>query len=298
VKIKFSIITPTYNRLSSGYLEQCIRSIQNQKQGEFEHEHILVDDGSTDGTANFIKSEIEKDSRIKHIFQQNSGPAMAIRRGIEHVSGDYVIIMGDDDLLPEDSLYLRSKYIKQNPSIDWFYARAHWIDGSLNKITPRFESEFYEEFLYERMLVRNIVNGGTPTVRKEALDQINWPEWLNRSDDYFIWLELLRPERNLKVGFLDEFVYLYRWHKDMHTNSLLSDKRYQEKIKLDNRIRSLHPKGLVFLADEVRKRDQIIGEQGRLIGIIVKLPGWKPLKKMAKKLIKVGNSLRTKHQTR
>ncbi|MFN7160545.1 MAG: glycosyltransferase family 2 protein [Candidatus Gracilibacteria bacterium] len=65
-----TILTPTYNRAEK-FLPQTIESIQNQSEAGFRHEHIIIDNASTDETQRVVAQYMEKDPRIKYI--KNSG---------------------------------------------------------------------------------------------------------------------------------------------------------------------------------------------------------------------------------
>lgn len=246
--IKFSIITTTYNRMESGYLAYNINSIRTQESGSYEYEHIIIDDGSTDDTEEFMKVEVKGDSRLKYFKQKNSGPAKATKRGIEEANGDFVIIVDDDDALTKDSLKKRSEYIVANPGVDFFYAQAKFIDENNNIVDiDRYQSSYYDNFLYLRMLIHNRINAGTPTIRTKFIKEIEWPKWLERSQDYFLWLELLRPKKKINVGFMDKENVLYRVHGNMYSQGLVGSKM-EEKKKLNRRIKKLHPIHYYFIA--------------------------------------------------
>jgi glycosyltransferase involved in cell wall biosynthesis len=87
----FSIIIPTFNRLHS--LPNTIESVLHQIFADFEI--IIADDGSTDGTANWIKEQ--KDERIKYIWQTNAGVCAARNKGATIVQGEYLIFLDSDD---------------------------------------------------------------------------------------------------------------------------------------------------------------------------------------------------------
>lgn len=94
--MKLSIIVTTYN--IENYIEQCLKSIVNQTLQDIEI--IVVDDASTDNTANLVKDFAQKDSRIKTvIFEQNTigGVSSAANAGLDIASGDYVGFADGDD---------------------------------------------------------------------------------------------------------------------------------------------------------------------------------------------------------
>jgi hypothetical protein len=105
------------------------------------------------------------------------------------------------------------------------------------------------------MLAENFIQGGTTTFKKSVLEKIDWPAWLKKSNDYFINLELLRPSNNYKLGFIDEVLYFYRWHKRgfgrQSQRSLSTKKSAEKRWELDNQIRQLHPSGLAYISSEL-----------------------------------------------
>lgn len=103
--MKFSILTPTYNRaytLQRLYDSICNQSIKNKKDL---YEWIVVDDGSFDGTEKLVQSFIaEGKIKIKYFFQDNSGKPTAINNGVVNSSGEYIFIVDSDDVLAEDAI--------------------------------------------------------------------------------------------------------------------------------------------------------------------------------------------------
>jgi len=256
-KVSFSIITPTYNRASTGLLQECIENVQAQIGDNFTYEHLIVNDGSDDDTVGIVSEYSREDARIKLFTQKNSGTAQSLRRGTLEASGDYIVILSDDDLLPLDSLKLRSDYILKNPSTDWFYGKTQWIDAVGKNVKTWTQSIPVPEFPYERMLAENFIQGGTITIRTKIYDNLPWPKWLKKSDDYFVAMELLRPENGYKYGFLDSVLYKYRRHNlgmGMQSGRSLKDAEAAEKRwELDNKIRKLHTPGLAYLSSELNK---------------------------------------------
>src|SRR5271157_4444878 len=85
-----SVIMPLYNKRP--YVERSIESISSQTYSNWEL--IIVDDGSTDGSADVVPRD---DRRIKLLRQANSGPGAARNRGTEMASGDYLAFIDADD---------------------------------------------------------------------------------------------------------------------------------------------------------------------------------------------------------
>ena len=90
-----SVITPIYNR--EKYLTECINSILSQSYENFEF--ILIDDKSTDGTSEIIKSYASRDSRIIVLENdKNIGATASFNRGLAISKGKYVARMDSDDI--------------------------------------------------------------------------------------------------------------------------------------------------------------------------------------------------------
>ena len=90
-----SLIVPTYNRLP--ILKKCLAALEAQTVAKNQFEVIVIDDGSTDGTEAFMR-EYKAPFRLHSLRQKNSGTGMARRHGVEHASGEYLLLMNDDTI--------------------------------------------------------------------------------------------------------------------------------------------------------------------------------------------------------
>lgn len=99
--IKFSIIIPVYN--SEVYLERCIKSVIN-KNYEYQYEVLLIDDGSTDSSAQICKKYVEKNKCIKYFYKENGGPSSARNFGIQKSKGEFIVFIDSDDYV-DDNFY-------------------------------------------------------------------------------------------------------------------------------------------------------------------------------------------------
>lgn len=91
--MRFSIIIPAYN--AEAYLQRCLDSIFSQDFNGYEV--IVIDDGSTDGTAALLEGY----PQVKVIHQENQGMATARNRGLDAAQGDYILFIdSDDELMP------------------------------------------------------------------------------------------------------------------------------------------------------------------------------------------------------
>ena len=94
----FSIVIPTYNRLP--ILEKCLRALESQELSNKnyieDYEVVLVDDGSTDGTLNWLTANKDEFPHVRCFEQNHAGPAAARNLGVEKAQGDIIIFIDSD----------------------------------------------------------------------------------------------------------------------------------------------------------------------------------------------------------
>ncbi len=97
---EISVIVPIYN--TSSFLEECLESIAAQTFQDFEA--ILVDDGSTDSSANIAEKFLKRDSRFHLITQHNMGLSEARNTGLRKAQGNWITFVDSDDVLAPNFL--------------------------------------------------------------------------------------------------------------------------------------------------------------------------------------------------
>ena len=111
---KFSIVVPVYN--AEGYLHQCLDSLL--RQGLDNYEILLVNDGSTDSSLSICKEYANDNSNIKILNQSNQGVCSARNNGLEHVTGEWVILVDSDDYLLDNGLYTAFSAVEKQEDYD------------------------------------------------------------------------------------------------------------------------------------------------------------------------------------
>jgi CDP-glycerol glycerophosphotransferase (TagB/SpsB family) len=96
-----SVIVPIYN--VEQYLQPCLDSLAAQSLFP-RLEVLLIDDGSTDGSAVIAKAFEQEHANVRLLSQPNSGPGAARNNGLRHASGEFISFLDSDDLLPPDAL--------------------------------------------------------------------------------------------------------------------------------------------------------------------------------------------------
>ncbi len=92
-----SVIIPAYN--VEKYLQKCLDSVFALPLREDEMEVLVIDDGSTDSTAEILVQNAEVHSNLRLFYQENQGQSVARNLGIEEAKGDYIFFVDSDDAL-------------------------------------------------------------------------------------------------------------------------------------------------------------------------------------------------------
>ena len=178
-----SVIIPTYNRAET--IEASIKSVLNQTCSDLEV--IIVNDCSTDNTAEIVTQIINKDSRVSYIrLTTNMGACVARNKGIELAKGEYVAFQDSDDVWNKDKLE-KQIYALQKNSADIVVCAMSCIsvDGTCEGVLPNIEKE---GFLTSPVDIFNI---GTQTILVKNEIAVKYPfdaemprfqdlEWLAR----------------------------------------------------------------------------------------------------------------------
>jgi len=112
-----SIIIPAYK--AEKYIAETINSVLNQTYTDWEL--IIVDDGSTDNTAQIIKQFCEKDNRIQYSFKENSGVSDTRNKGMSMAKGELFALLDADDLWNSNKLEEVNKAFHKH-KIDWLFS--------------------------------------------------------------------------------------------------------------------------------------------------------------------------------
>lgn len=126
----FSIIIPVFNG------EQCIRYALDSilRQSYNKYEIIVVDDSSTDHSAQIVKCYCNQDNRIKLTHNKNKGVTSARLSGATAAQGEYIFFMDADDTLPHDALHDINTTLQQHPNCDIVIGDIIHVDGASRKL--------------------------------------------------------------------------------------------------------------------------------------------------------------------
>lgn len=207
-----SILTPTHNRRAS-FLPLAIASVRALRLS-VPYEHVIVDDGSDDGTDAYLAGEAAADERIHAVRHPESrGVAAARNSAANHAHGEFLVELDDDDLLTADGVERRYRYLLAHPEFWAAHGNALKIDAVGRYLVGEDVANFFcgDRERCARLFFTSamIPNASTAIYRRKALLELGgWDESLSCCEDYDLWLRSL--ERYGPPGFVDAIIALYR----------------------------------------------------------------------------------------
>ncbi|WP_226596280.1 glycosyltransferase family 2 protein [Marinobacter nauticus] len=178
-----SVITPTFNR--ADYLPFAVESVLSQSVPDFEL--IVIDDGSTDGTAELTERYLA-DSRIRYLKQENQGQSVARNRGIAEARGQFICFLDSDNAWVSTKLKTSLKAFEEHPEADIVYGDFITIDGEGHEHGVNRMAR-YSGRITPQLLRDNFVSMNTTMTRKRCFDEMGGFDSADRlAEDYGLWL--------------------------------------------------------------------------------------------------------------
>lgn len=146
-----SVVIPVYN--TAPYLEKCLESVVNQTYQNLQV--IIINDGSTDNSAEICQKFSEKDDRIEFINKQNEGVSIARNIGIEKSKGEWIYFLDSDDFIDLNMFeYLIETVFKKECDVIQFGIRSFKNNQLVSERLPSNNKEYTDlrKFIEENQL--------------------------------------------------------------------------------------------------------------------------------------------------
>ncbi|WP_394747988.1 glycosyltransferase family 2 protein [Spongiimicrobium salis] len=205
-----SIITPVHN--SEKFVLECMDSVRSQTYAEWEH--ILVDDCSTDKSAEIIMKSAKKDGRIKYIgLKENSGAGVARNTAIKAATGNFIAFLDSDDQWYPEKLERQLAFMKENNS-QFSFTSYDKVDEEGKKLPKKVNCK--RLITYKTALYKNPIGCLTVMYSVDFFGKQYMPS-IRKRQDYALWLKLLKKTEG---HGLQEYLSTYR----VRTGSISSNK--------------------------------------------------------------------------
>ncbi len=198
-----SFIIAAYNEES--FIQECIESCLNQTYSDIEV--CVTDDGSIDNTWSSLEN-LALDPRVKiNKFNKNKGKVAAFNRSFEMASGDYIAIIGADDVNFPGRITSQIQHIRETQS-DLVWGGFEIVDESLNPMSISLVNSAIS-VTTKNILEKNIVTGGTVLMKRDlALSIFPLPKKLGFED----WWLGYRASTLGNLSYLNSTLIKYRQH--------------------------------------------------------------------------------------
>lgn len=234
---KITIIVPAYNAETT--ISRCIESVQ--KQTYQNHELILIDDGSTDNTADLCYNYANNDPKIIFTKQTNAGPAVARNHGLRIASGEWITFLDADDTMTEDCLKTAFQAAKAHDAdiVLWNMVELH---GNSTSKSASFQGDirfFNKQNITDIKKIiltcKSEVDGGIQNIcgpvcklfKKELIKNIKFPENISLGEDTCFVLQVL--EECTKLVYINKDFYI-RYIQEASLANSFNVNRVQRQI--------------------------------------------------------------------
>jgi glycosyltransferase involved in cell wall biosynthesis len=258
-----SVIIPTHNY--GALIGETLKSLRCQTLAQWEC--IVVDDGSTDDTAEVVAEAARLDPRFRYVWQANQRQAVAKNTGLASARGKYVQFLDADDLIEPQKLERQVAYLEAHREVDIVYGDVRYfragrpderllsMGGGDAPRTPKVSGEGRE--VLEAFVRGNIVVINAPLVRRRVAEEVGpFDPVLPPAEDWDYWLRCALA--GARFQFMDEpgTLALVRVHSTsssqdrvrMYTAGLLIRRKLAESVK-DGSLRVVNR--------ELRARDEL-----------------------------------------
>lgn len=204
-KPSISIVIPTYNRRHT--LARALNSVFGQSLPA--DEIIVVDDGSTDGSADWLKSHYPE---LTLLVQSNHGVSHARNTGIRHAHGEWIALLDSDDEWSQDKLKRQIELINENPETQLVHSDEIWVRHGV-RVNPMNKYQKAGGNIFQRCLPLCVISPSSTIIKKSVFDQYGlFDESLPACEDYDMWLRLCS---RFKVNYIDTpLIFKYGGHPD------------------------------------------------------------------------------------
>jgi glycosyltransferase involved in cell wall biosynthesis len=206
-----SVVIATYNMAQ--YLPEAIDSVLAQTWKNLEL--IVVDDGSTDNTAE-VMEPFKSDPRVRYFPTENQGQPRAKNHGLNEAKGGFIAFCDADDLWSPKKLAIQMPFF-QDSQVGVVYSEVSYIDQNGAPLEKDIPYDRHSGQVTEQLVVKNFVPFGTAVIRRACVEKngafdvdlpmgIDWDLWLRYSIDWHF-------------HYTSDITYIYRiWPGQMSKN--------------------------------------------------------------------------------
>ena len=229
-----SIVCPTYN--SKLFIERTLKSVINQTDKPLEL--IISDDGSTDGTLDFIKNFFDSNQvefEYKMIQNPHKRPGASRNAGIKAARGDWIAFLDSDDIWYPDKITQIQNVINNNSNINFICNNEILVTKKNKKRLMNYSKKYNPNIkLFNQLYTANLFSTSAVACKRSLLiNNSLFDEKLLSAQDYDLWLKL---SPNIKLYFINKPLGEYIEREGNITSSSLN-KRLKNELLIAKKYR-------------------------------------------------------------
>jgi len=183
------VVITCYNEQE--YISDAIESVLNQTAFDAIREIVVVDDGSSDDSKAVTRPYADSYPKLRYIYQENKGLAVARNTGIRNTTGAYIALLDGDDLWLEQKLEKQLAFLDGNPEVGLLYTDFYVFNGGERRVYARHFDREDEDTLEQLFLHGGPIIPSTAIITRNCLQKVGLfdPE-LRRAQDTELWLRI------------------------------------------------------------------------------------------------------------
>jgi glycosyltransferase involved in cell wall biosynthesis len=187
---KITVLMPAYN--AGKYIREAIESVLQQTFTDFEL--LIVNDGSTDNTADVIQSF--NDPRIVMIYQENKGVSLALNKGLQYARAPYIARFDADDVCIAERLQLQYNFMMDNPEYTVLGSAANYMDMDGNFLFTSTPPALHNEDIQQlEPSVCPFIHSTVFYKKEVILNAGGYNEHAYTFEDHFLWANILKKQK-------------------------------------------------------------------------------------------------------
>lgn len=231
----FSVIIPTYNREKS--IVEAVESVLSQTFKDFEL--LVIDDGSSDGTADLLKPISDRDPRFRYIYQENAERSAARNNGIDQSKGQYLCFLDSDDIyLPEHLEKFHQTITSHDCPVAYFLSNAIMEFNGKRKKEPPYVTQTDDPV---ELMLKISVASQQVSIHNSILREHKYDVNLRIGEDQELWSRVVK---HYPVIRSDQYTMVIRDLGDRTVNAM-DPKMYRSNLTVRKRIISQDKEGRI-----------------------------------------------------
>ena len=267
---KISVIIPTFNR--KNYISRSIDSVLSQSAPV--DEIIVIDDGSTDGTAEFVRRQYPS---VNIISQENKGVSAARNLGIKMAQNQWLAFLDDDDQWLPHKLEKQVELLQHNSDVKLCHTEERWIRRGV-RVNQMKKHQKFGGNIYQKCLPLCAISPSSVLLHKSLFKEVGlFREDLPACEDYDMWLKIcarypvayVESECIIKYGGHEDQLSAKYWGMDRFRIEALRDILQSAELGEDDKqatLKTLQKKTQLFIKGaKKRNKTEVVKQYENLL---------------------------------